>query len=268
MKELKSIIQDIKQQMPHAFFKLFFWLLFIKVVNMVLSDVLHMLIDTQSNLYLIVNFVTSFFMVACSNTVMFLFIKTVRKESFQLQDIIGSAKMLFYHVITALVLSILQSIMQMIAVMFAFIPMLAIIVMMLIQAIFLYWNAIVAYAIYDQNKALKDYFGGAIRMLLVNYKLVIIISIPYILICLITQQFGISLYQSVFSNVDNFDWMITSLMAAKGQWATILLTYIGFHGLQIFIITWLFMVIANLYDRYAHIYMPNHQAALERREQK
>ena len=268
MNELKSIIQDIKQQMPHAFLKLFFWLMFIKVVNMALSDVLHIVMDTQSNGYLIVNFVTSFFMVACSNTVMFLFIKTVRKESFQLQDIIASAKMLFYHVITALVLSILQSIMQMIAVMFAFIPMLAIIVMLLIQAIFLYWNAIVAYAIYDQNKSLKAYFAGAARMLLVNYKLVLLISIPYILICLITQQLGISLYQSVFTNIDNFDWIITSLMAAKNQWGMILLTYISFHGLQIFIITILFMIMANLYDRYAHIYMSNQNPLLEKGDKK
>ena len=58
MNELKSIIQDMKQQMPHAFLKLFFWLLFIKVVNMAVSDIFHMIIDTQSNLYLIVNFVT------------------------------------------------------------------------------------------------------------------------------------------------------------------------------------------------------------------
>lgn len=268
MNELKSIIQDMKQQMPHAFLKLFFWLLFIKVVNMAVSDIFHMIIDTQSNLYLIVNFVTSFILVACSNTVMFLFIKTIRKESFRLQDIICSAKMLFYHVITALVLSILQSIMQMIAVMFAFIPMLAIVVMMLIQAIFLYWNALVAYAIYDQNKSLKDYFGGACRMMLVNYKLILFISIPYICICILTQQLGISLYQSVFSNVDNFDWIITSLMAAKGQWGTILLTYICFHGLQILIITALFMVIANLYDRYAAIYMPNQQPLLGRRDKK
>ena len=251
MNELKSIIQDMKQQMPHAFLKLFFWLLFIKVVNMAVSDIFHMIIDTQSNLYLIVNFVTSFILVACSNTVMFLFIK-----------------MLFYHVITALVLSILQSIMQMIAVMFAFIPMLAIVVMMLIQAIFLYWNALVAYAIYDQNKSLKDYFGGACRMMLVNYKLILFISIPYICICILTQQLGISLYQSVFSNVENFDWIITSLMAAKGQWGTILLTYICFHGLQILIITALFMVIANLYDRYAAIYMPNQQPLLGRRDKK
>lgn len=259
MNELKSIIQDTKQQLPHAFFKLFFWLLFIKVVNMVISDVLHMVIDTQSNLYLIVNFVTSFILVACSNTVLFLFIKTVRKESFHVQDIICSAKMMFYHVFTALILSILQSIMQTIAVMFSFIPLLAITVMMLIQAIFLYWNAIVAYAIHDQNKSLKDYIAGACRMMLVNYKFILMISIPYILICFITQQLGITLYQSVFSNVDNFDWMITSLIAAKGQWATILLTYISFHGLQILIITVLFLMIANLYHRYAYIYMPGNK---------
>lgn len=57
-------------------------------------------------------------------------------------------------------------------------------------------------------------------------------------------------------------------MAAKGQWGTILLTYICFHGLQILIITALFMVIANLYDRYAAIYMPNQQPLLGRRDKK
>ena len=263
MNELTSIFNDTKKQMKQHFLMLFVWMLAAKVLGALLSELLSgVLVPSNQMVYMVISFVFTMVNILVVDTIMFLFIKTVRGESFHVTDIVSSVKMVLYHVLMGIVLSFLQAFMQQSAYLLSMIPILVYVVLFFFQAFFLYWNGLVAYAIYDQNKSWKDYLGGAFRMLMVNYKMILVMSLPYIAICVASQMIVGSIFMGVFGNLDTFNTIIASLMAAKGDVAMIAATYILYYAIQVALMVVMLQMIANLYDRYQSIYMPNQKRGI------
>ena len=255
MNELTSIIKDTKPQLKQHFLMLFSWMFFTKVLGAVFFE----LLDTSSlsaSLIQGLSFLGNMLNIVIGNTVMFLFIKTVREEAFHVSDIVSSVKMILYHIVMGLILSILQAFMQQVAYLFGIVPMLAYVLIFLIQAFFLYWNGIIAFAICDHDKAFSDYISGALRMLFNNYKMILVMSLPYVLLCITSQLVASSVFVSVFGNVEHFSHILESLGTAGNGIGMVLLTYALFYGVQIMFLVVMLMIIAHLYDRYASIYLP------------
>lgn len=266
MSELRADFTDTISQLKKHFLKLFLWMAVAKVLGTILFEILAAVCTPSSVIYLILSFLLTMLNIFVIDTIMFLFIKTVRNQPFHIVDIVSSAKMILYHIVMGLVLSFLQSFMQQLSYFLYMIPILAYVIIFFLQAFFLYWNAIVAYAIYDQNKTLKDYIGGACRMLLTNYKMIIVMSIPYIVLCIFSQTIASSVFTTVFGNVDNFSHMIYSLANAKTGILSVVMTYVLYYGVQIAFMVVMLQMIANLYNRYAYLYMPNEQPFLGKGE--
>lgn len=93
-------------------------------------------------------------------------------------------------------------------------------------------------------------------MLFNNYKMIIVMSLPYILLCIASQMIASSVFISVFGNVEHFSHILVSLGSAGSGIVMVLLTYALFYGGQIMFLVVMLMIIANLYDRYASIYLP------------
>lgn len=255
MYELTSIIKEIKPQLKQHFVMLFAWMFVTKVLGTVFFE----LLDTSGLSQTLIqglSFLGNLVNIFIGNTVMFLFIKTVREERFHVSDIVASAKMILYHIVLAFLLSILQTFLQQIAYLFGIVPMLAFVLIFFLQAFFLYWNGLVAFAIYDQDKAFSDYISGAVRMLFNNYKMIVGMSLPYILLCIASQMVASVVFTDVFGSVEHFSHILTSLSSAGSGIVMVLLTYVLFYGVQIVFLVVMLMIIANLYDRYASIYFP------------
>lgn len=257
MNEMTSILNDVKEQSKHHVLPLFLAILAANLLPSVVRDVLASSLNTNSTPYLVLSFLVTLLSMIFANTIMFSFVKRVRKQTFIKADIKASLKMAAYHIFVGLVLSLLLMLAQMGCTLLGFFPPLYYVVFFFIQAFFLYWNAIVAFAIYDNNHSMKEYISGAFTLLVHKIKIVALVSIPYVVITYVIQLVALQLYLSIFEEYTNFNNLVYSFSMAKGQLVPLLGIYVLFYGVSFMILVPLFMVIANLYERYHEIFMPS-----------
>lgn len=255
--QLRDFWGETKKQLSrHVIGMVGFMFLAIMAQNLITS-LIAMVVPSDTFTYQIISLVTNFIVVIFSNTVMFLMIKRVRNERFVMSDVVGSVKMVLYHVVMALFLSIVQLFVQMGCALLAVIPFLYYIVAYVPTAFFLFWNGIVAFAIYDGNRKLSEYITGGFRMLFVNWKMILLLSIPYVITGYVISALATTMYLQVFPDVTNFTDLAGSMQAAGSQMLLIAGMYVIYYLLQAVLQVVLLQIIANLYDRYRTIYMPS-----------
>ena len=257
LKECKSLWQDTKKQLHHGVMRLIVWTLIAGLAAQLLLEVIALSIDPLSMAYQALSFVISLVNMVFVNTIMFLFIKRVRNESFSVKDIMCSSKMILYHIVMGFILNILRTAFQEGCYLVAFFPLMFYILLYLILAFFMYWQAIIAFAIYDQDHKLSEYFAGGFRLLYTNKKTLLLLSIPYVIVCYLSQLVTTIIFLQVFDSTASFSSLIASFADAKNQVGLIAITYVIYYLLQALMQVGMLLMVANLYDRYHTLYLPD-----------
>lgn len=255
--QFKDFWGETKKQLSHHMGMLIFLMFLAISAHSLVMSLVGMVISSDSFTYQIISLIFNFIVVMFSNTVMFLMIKLVRNESFHVSDIVCSIKMVLYHIVMALFLSIFQLFVQMGCALLAVIPLLYYIVAYIPTAIFMFWNGIVAFAIYDKNRRLSEYISGGMRMLMVNWKFILLLAIPYVIAGYVISALATTVYLQVFEDVATFTNLASSISKAGSQMFMIIGMYVVYYVLQSVVQVVLLQMVANMYDRYHKIYMPS-----------
>ena len=255
--QMKDFWKASKEQLSHHWFILILFMFLAISAHSLIMSLFGLVLDIESLGYQILSLVTNFAVVIFSNTVLFLLIKRVRKEEFHVSDIIFSMKMFIYHVVMALFLSIVQLFVQMMVMMTAVVPILYYIIAYIPTAFFLFWNGIIAFAIYDNDRKLGEYISGGARMLLVNWKFVLLLSIPYVISGYAISALATTLYTQAFADVSDFTNIAGSIAASGDKALIIAAMYLIYYLLQAVVQVVLLQMIANMYDSYFHLYFPS-----------
>lgn len=161
-------------------------------------------------------------LIVLRNTVYILFIKRVRKEVFQKEDILYSLHKVGLHIATALLFEILQlGLSYGLVLISQLMPILSLPVGILLQAAISAVSVFIAFAIYDGAKGAMMIVNGSFRLMWKKARALIIMAMPLIIWILVYQMMNHAILNRIEWNLSQVSWDVlqSALTAASTQGA-------------------------------------------------
>lgn len=253
--ELKS---NVSQQMKGHRLNLFFWLFLTSLIFSIGKDILYNYIDKGIVSY--VSFAISMLYVIINDAVLFLFIKRVREETFTKNDIRYAFIKFPYLLLAGILISLIQMLISSVIMITAIIPPLFYVVVSIANLIFILWNALIAFGIYDGNISIKELIMGSFLIIRSNFKSLLKFSGFYIVWYILIQLAILYLLEIVLGNLSTVNVLTVIDRAAQGSTLVLLgaiVIYILNYTIEYALIVPIYLALANLYERMRDVYMPS-----------
>lgn len=156
------------------------------------SSCLNTFVSTQQMMeepqWMIPYLIAAMLLITIRNTVYIVFIKKVRNEVFQKDDIILSFHKLPLHVMSAILFELLQlGLSYVLVALSALMPVLVMPAAILIQGAIIGVSLFIAFAIYDGAQGAMMIVNGSFRLLWKNFRLLVVMAMPLVIWLLIYQ---------------------------------------------------------------------------------
>lgn len=259
--ELKS---KVSQQMKGQRLNLFFWLFLTSLIFSIGKDIVFNYVDKGIVSY--VSFAISMLYVIVNDAVLFLFIKTVRGESFTRDDIRYAFIKFPYLLLAGILISFIQMLISTVIMFTAIIPPLFYVVVSIANLIFLLWNALIAFGIYDGNIKMKELIIGSIRIIGSNIKPLLKFSIIYIVWYILIQLAILYLLEIILGNLNTVNVLTVLDKASQGSTLVLLgaiVIYILNYTIEYALIVPVYLALANVYEEKRDVFMPSGKRGFE-----
>lgn len=192
------------------------------------------------------------FLIIARNTVYFLFIQCVRRESFKTADIRYSFRKSGLHILSALLFEILQlGLLLLVQFAGALIPFVGVLLTLLVQVVFSAVSLFIAFAIYDGVKGSMNIVNNSFRLMLFKMKDIFRLSMPF-LIWLLIYQFA---NQYLLSKMVLKDMVtIIDVLTHALQSETTAIYAYGYIGLELLHLLISCCILVPLYTAFANLY--------------
>lgn len=160
MQTMQVVFYHTKDILKKRGWRMYAALFFVSMFIMLYTEGLQLLMDTAGTAYIIISFVCSLLNMVMMDTVLFLFVKAIRKQTFGKADLVYACKKAPLMIIVGFLLAMLQITFSLVCSLFFRIQWLYLIVYALIYAFFTIYNALVAYGIYDGVNFLQLFSGS------------------------------------------------------------------------------------------------------------
>lgn len=261
METYQELNKIVKEQLKGHYVVLFIILIVSSLALTSGKDMLTAGMDIQSSNYQIVSFVYSLLGVLVNNTVLFIFIKRVRQQQFQMKDVTFSISMVIFQFLAGILLSLIQLVLQMAVSFLSVFPPAYYLGAGLINTLFLLWSALIAYGIYDADRNMMDLISGSFSLMRSNYKLVAKAALPFALWYIASQLALIMVVMNALPELSSIGSIFMVAQAAQEVSLTSMFLLVGVY-LIVYIVQFVLMIplylfIANLYQRNKETFYPN-----------
>lgn len=186
--DYKNITEKVKTQLKGYQFKYAIILFIMLMISTALNQINAMEAILENSFLYLIFMVIILFLSVVQNTIYFLFIKRVRKETFGMSDIRYSFSKTILHLSTSILLAIIQMGIQMIVLLVASVaPMLVSPIMIIVQVFIASISVFVAFAIYDGIRGAMMLINGSFKMMKKHIKNIFLIALPYLIWTLLCQ---------------------------------------------------------------------------------
>lgn len=190
-------------------------------------------------------------LIIARNTVYFLFIKCVRKERFQMNDIRYTLRKSGLHILSALLFEVLQlGLLLLIQYIAVLMPYVAVFLTLLVQIMLSSVSLFIAFAIYDGVKGAMNIVNNSFRLMLFKMKAILHLSIPFLIWALIYQlinQYLVS--QILFKDAVTIIDLLTHALQGSGA----VYAY-GYLALELAHLIISCLILVPLYTAFANLY--------------
>lgn len=254
-KDLKPIVD---QQLVGHRTKLFAALLITSLAFTFVRDLME--IGLPQTIFSLISFVMSLVYVIVNDTVLFLFIKCIRHESFSIEDVRYAFTKFPILLIAGILISLIQMLVSNVFILLSVLPPVFYVAMGALNVVFILWSALVAFGVYDGNMSVKELVIGAVKLLKANANVLIRASAAYIIWFAVIQFVLALVLQGMLSEEYSGNLFILfgnafhkSLLA----WITLSVVYVLYYAVQFALMVYLYMYLANLYEKDRTTYMPS-----------
>lgn len=190
-------------------------------------------------------------LIIARNTVYFLFIKCVRKERFQMNDIRYTLRKSGLHILSALLFEVLQlGLLLLIQYIAVLMPYVAVFLTLLVQIMLSSVSLFIAFAIYDGVKGAMNIVNNSFRLMLFKMKAILRLSTPFLIWALIYQlinQYLVS--QILFKDAVTIIDLLTHALQGSGA----VYAY-GYLALELAHLIISCVILVPLYTAFANLY--------------
>lgn len=190
-------------------------------------------------------------LIIARNTVYFLFIKCVRKERFQMNDIRYTLRKSGLHILSALLFEVLQlGLLLLIQYIAVLMPYVAVFLTLLVQIMLSSVSLFIAFAIYDGVKGAMNIVNNSFRLMLFKMKAILRLSTPFLIWALIYQlinQYLVS--QILFKDAVTIIDLLTHALQGSGA----VYAY-GYLALELAHLIISCLILVPLYTAFANLY--------------
>ncbi|MCI8850833.1 MAG: hypothetical protein HFE82_04755 [Erysipelotrichaceae bacterium] len=186
--EMKVISELLKKQLKGKYLRYVGILMLCTLGTSILNILFPLSVVVNYTLWYPIYLLIMLSMIIIRNTVYFLFIKCVRNERFQTEDIRYSFRKSTLHIVSAVLFEILQLGLLLLAQFAAtLMPLVTIFLTLLIQILFSSVSLFIAFAIYDGVKGAMNIVNNSFRLMLFKLRDIIYICAPFLIWLLIYQ---------------------------------------------------------------------------------
>lgn len=238
--------------------QMFFWLFITSFIFSLGKDVLYRYVDTS--MLGLLSFIVSMLNLIVNDAVLFLFIKRVRKESFTKEDIGYVIKKSPFMFFVGIIIAIVQALFLTVFILSAVFPPLFYIVMSIANLIFILWNALIAFGIYDGNIKMRELIIGSAEIIFSNIKTVLRSSIIYMIWYIVIQLSMVYMLKFMLGNLNTINIIIVfekALHASPIELAGTMVLYILNDTIQYILIIPVYIGLANMYEKKRKFVMPS-----------
>lgn len=258
MENYAAFKTKVSQQLKGYHMQIFFWLFITSFVFSLGKDVLYQYVDASMVSY--ISFIVSMIYLIINDAVLFLFIKRVRKESFTKEDIIYVIKKFPFILLAGIIIALVQALISSVLILSSVFPPLFYIVVSTANLIFLLWNALIAFGIYDGNTKMRELIMGSADIIFSNIKTILRSSIIYIIWYIVIQLSIVYMLQFMLGNLNTINVISVfekALHASPLEFAGTMVIYALNYTIQYVLIIPIYIGLANLYEGKREIVMPS-----------
>ena len=248
----------VREQLKGHHISLILSLLFTSLAFTLVRDLMEQMI--HQNIFLIISFVLSLVYVIVNDTVLFLFIKRIRGESFHTSDIKYAISKFPVLLIAGILISLIQMLISNVCLLLAILPPVFYVAMGALNALFVLWSALVAYGVYDGNNSVKELVLGSLKLMKANLAPLLRASVLYIIWFIVIQiALGVVL-TTMLGSMDTSNLFVLFATASKKSTTALLsvsIVYILYYTVQFILLSSMYLYLANIYENDRRTYMPS-----------
>lgn len=248
--EYKPVIQ---RQLKGHHVKLFAILLVLSLASSLASDALIFVMNAQSVVYSICSVLLSLAFAFLNYVVLFLFIKRVREERFTMEDVRYGFSKLLVLLVAGLLISILQMLISTVATLLVIVPPLYYIAMSILSVLFVLWNAMVAFAIYDGYLGMGNIIKGSFALVKDHAALLLRGGLLYVVWYVISQTAILLVVHSFLGNTvanNMLEVFEHAMRAGSNAILSIIGIYLLYYLVNFWLLVPLYTLAANVYENH------------------
>lgn len=267
MKTIRIVFYHTKDILKGKGLRIYLALFLVSMMVMLYMETLQLLMDVDGTPYMIVSVLVTFLNIVINYIVLFLFLKVVRKEKLTWKDVrYGFSKMPIF-MMTGLLLSFLQLALFTLCAFFASIYPIYLILYISAYTIFVIWNGVVAFGVYD-DASFTELLSSGPRIMM-DHALELLSAACLLMIWRVLAELMVrSLFEMILGNSMYGGLFIASIMKGTsigvGAMLGATLVNLLYYGVQYACMLPLYTYLAKIYDDEKTTYVPNARRLIER----
>ncbi len=220
------------------------------------SSFLNTIVSTEQMMeqpqWIIPYLIVAMLLITIRNTIYIVFIKKIRNEVFQKEDVVYSFHKLPLHVMSAILFELLQlGLSYVLVVLGSFMPILVMPAAILIQGAIIGVSLFIAFAIYDGAQSAMMVVNGSFRLLWKNFRLLVIMAMPLVIWLLVYQLLNNMIVVLLVDQTTQISWDVLSEAFATAASRNYVYGYVLIELANVFIGS---IIECILFSAYAIVY--------------
>lgn len=250
---IEQLKTEVKEQLKGKYMKVVL-LVFITNLISLLLNLLGTQVNANNMIFGLLSFITSLIMIVVNYIVQFVFLKIARGQKLNQEDIAFGFRRIFTIIGSALLITILSTLVLMIAAVFLGPIWIAyMIASYMIQLFFFMLQGVIAYGIYDGSNGVFDALKGAYKLIKRHYKAFLACTILYFLVNIVLSL-GLNIFiTSTFDGIKavvNIDTaLVYSFSHDLGIFMLLVGIYAGTQFVSSIMLPFVYLSYANIYEK-------------------